>query len=67
MSDSERRSVNIALASFAVVLLVQTVAVVWWAATLQAEVSNQGEALDALSPRVERLEADYWRRGGNGQ
>jgi hypothetical protein len=50
-----------------VVLLIQTVAVVWWAATLQAEVSNQGEALDALSPRVERLEADYWRRGGNAK
>lgn len=56
---------NIALASFAVVLLVQTVAVVWWAATLQANVTNQGEQLDALSPRVERLEADYYRRGGN--
>jgi len=65
MSDQERRSVNIALASFAVVLLVQTVAVVWWAATLQANVTNQGEQLDALSPRVERLEADYYRRGGN--
>jgi hypothetical protein len=65
MSDNERRSVNIALASFAAVLLVQTVAVVWWAATLQANVTNQGEQLDTLSPRVERLEADYWRRGGN--
>jgi len=65
MSDNERRSVNIALASFAAVLLLQTVAVVWWAATLQANVTNQGEQLDALSPRVERLEADYWRRGGN--
>jgi ABC-type transporter Mla subunit MlaD len=65
MSDTERRSVNIALASFAAVLLVQTVAVVWWAATLQANVTNQGEQLDTLSPRVERLEADYWRRGGN--
>jgi len=63
MSDTERRSVNIALASFAVVLLVQTVAVVWWAATLQANVTNQGEQLDALSPRVERIEADYFRRG----
>jgi len=63
MSDTERRSVNIALASFAAVLLVQTVAVVWWAATLQANVTNQGEQLDALSPRVERLEADYFRRG----
>jgi len=48
MSDQERRSVNIALASFAVVLLIQTVAVVWWAATLQAEVSNQAETLEAL-------------------
>ena len=67
MSDPERRSVNIALASFAVVLLIQTVAVVWWAATLQAEVSNQAETLDALSPCVERLEADYYRRGGSGQ
>jgi len=65
MSDNERRSVNIALASFAVVLLVQTVAVVWWAATLQANVTNQGEKLTALSPRVERLEADYFRRGGD--
>jgi len=65
MSDSERRSVNIALASFACVLIVQTVAVVWWAATLQANVTNQGEQIDTLSPRVERLEQDYYRRGGD--
>lgn len=64
MSDNERRSVNVALASFAVVLLVQTVAVVWWAATLQANVTNHDEQLDLLGPRVERLEADYFRRGG---
>jgi hypothetical protein len=67
MSDQERRSVNIALASFAVVLLVQTVAVVWWAATLQANVSAHDEQLDSFTPRIERLEADYYRRGGNGR
>lgn len=67
MSDQERRSVNIALASFAVVLLVQTVAVVWWAATLQANVSVHDETLDSFTPRLERLEADYYRRGGNAK
>ena len=65
MSDQERHNVNVALASFAMVLVVQTLAVAWWAATLQANVGNHEEQLDALSPRVERLEADYYRRGGN--
>jgi hypothetical protein len=64
MSDAERKSVNLALASFALVLIAQTAAMSWWAATLQANVSQHDERLDALSPRVEMLEQDFYRRGG---
>ena len=63
MSEGERKNVNIALAGFALVLLTQTAAMSWWAATLQANVAQHDEHLDALVPRVERLEADYYRRG----
>lgn len=64
MSDAERRNVNVALASFGVVLLTQALALCWWAATLQANVSNHEERLDLLGPRIEVLEQDYYRRGG---
>jgi type II secretory pathway component PulJ len=64
MSDQERRSVNLALASFAMVLIAQTATMSWWAATLQANVSQHDERLDALQPRVELLEQDFYRRGG---
>jgi len=67
MSDQERKSVNLALASFALVLIAQTAAMSWWAATLQSNVANHEERLDLLSPRIERLEVDYYRRGGNGK
>jgi hypothetical protein len=67
MSDQERRNVNISLAAFAVVLIGQAVALSWWAATLQANVTNHEERLDILGPRIEVLEKDYYRRGGNGQ
>ena len=63
MSENERKNVNVALASFAFVLLMQTAAMSWWAATLQANVNQHDERLDELGPRVERLEADYYRRG----
>lgn len=65
MSDSERSQVFKSLAGFAVVLIAQTVAISWWAATLQANVANHDEQLDNLAPRVELLERDYYRRGGN--
>lgn len=67
MSDQERRNVNISLAAFAVVLIGQAVALSWWAATLQANVTNHEERLDIIAPRLEVLEKDYYRRGGNGQ
>ena len=63
MSENERKNVNVALASFAFVLLMHTAAMSWWAATLQATVNQHDERLDELGPRVERLEADYYRRG----
>lgn len=64
MSDSERSQVYKSLAAFASVLIAQTVAISWWAATLQANVANHEERLDAIGPRVEVLERDYYRRGG---
>lgn len=64
MSDLERSQVFKSLAVFASVLLAQTVAISWWAATLQANVAHHSRELDALSPRVEMLEQDYYRRGG---
>lgn len=67
MSDGERSQVLKSLAAFATVLIAQTVAIAWWAATLQANVSHQEERLDNMTPRLERLEQDYFRRGGNGR
>ena len=64
MSDSERSQVYKSLAAFASVLIAQTVAISWWAATLQANVATHEERLDAIGPRVEILERDYYRRGG---
>lgn len=67
MSDSERSQVYKSLAAFASVLIAQTVAISWWAATLQANVAQHDEQLDNFAPRIERLEQDYYRRGANGQ
>lgn len=67
MSETERSQVYKSLAAFAVVLIGQTVAISWWAATLQANVAQHDEQLDGLHPRIERLEQDYYRRGGNGR
>jgi hypothetical protein len=67
MSDSERSQVFKSLTVFASVLLAQTVAISWWAATLQANVAQHDEQLDNFTPRIERLEQDYYKRGGNGQ
>lgn len=64
MSDLERSQVFKSLAVFASVLLAQTVAISWWAATLQANVEHHARQLDGLAPRVEMLEQDYYRRGG---
>jgi len=64
MSDSERTQVYKSLAAFGAVLIAQTVAISWWAATLQANVANHEERLDVIGPRVEILERDYYRRGG---
>jgi hypothetical protein len=67
MSDLERSQVFKSLTVFASVLLAQTVAISWWAATLQANVAQHDEQLDNFTPRLERLEQDYYRRGANGQ
>lgn len=64
MSDIERTQVYKSLAAFGAVLIGQTVAISWWAATLQANVSNHEERLDLLQPRVQLLEQDFWKRGG---
>jgi hypothetical protein len=63
MSESERSTVNKSLIAFAMVLITQTAGLTWWAATLQANVSFQDERMDSVIPRVEKLEADYFRRG----
>lgn len=65
MSEQERQNVNRALLAFGSVLVSQTVAVTWWAATLQAQVTHNERQINDLSPRVEMLEADYFRRGGD--
>jgi len=67
MSDQERNQVIKSLLAFASVLIAQTIAVAWWAATLQANVNHHDETIDNFAPRIERLEQDYYRRGGNGQ
>lgn len=67
MSDGEKSQVYKSLLAFGSVLIAQTVAISWWAATLQANVAHHARALDNLSPRVERLEQDYYRREGNAQ
>lgn len=67
MSDSERSQVYRSLAAFATVLIAQTVAISWWAATLQANVEHHAKEIGEIQPRIERLEQDYYRRGGNGQ
>lgn len=67
MSDGERTQVYKSLAAFATVLIVQTVSVAWWAATLQANVANHERQLASISPRVELLERDYYRRGGENK
>ena len=67
MSDSERSQVYKSLAAFASVLIAQTVAISWWAATLQANVEHHSREIDSIQPRIERLEQDYYRRGGNGR
>jgi len=64
MSDNERTQVYKSLAAFGAVLIGQTVAISWWAATLQANVANHEERLDLLQPRVQLLEQDFWKRGG---
>jgi hypothetical protein len=64
MSDQERFAVYKSLVAFGAVLIAQTMAVAWWAATLQANVRMHDEQLDALAPRLEMLERDYYRRGG---
>lgn len=67
MSDIERSQVYKSLAAFAGVLIAQTVAISWWAATLQANVANHEERLDAIGPRVEILERDLYRREGGAR
>jgi len=65
MSDRERFAVYKSLVAFGAVLITQTIAVAWWAATLQANVAMHDEQLDDLQPRIELLEQDFYRRGGN--
>lgn len=65
MSDRERFAVYKSLVAFGAVLIAQTMAVAWWAATLQANVAMHDEQLDAIQPRLEMLEQDFYRRGGN--
>jgi hypothetical protein len=67
MSDQERFAVYKSLVAFGAVLIAQTMAVAWWAATLQANVRMHDEQLDAINPRLEMLERDYYRRGGENQ
>lgn len=67
MSDNERFAVYKSLVAFGAVLIAQTIAVAWWAATLQANVTAHDEHLDNIVPRIELLERDYYRRGGNQQ
>lgn len=67
MSDNERFAVYKSLIAFGAVLITQTIAVAWWAATLQANVQAHDEKIDDFVPRIEMLERDYYRRGGSKQ
>jgi hypothetical protein len=71
MSDSEREAVKAWLikASFSIgaTCLLQIFAFVWFVSKLDSKVAEIDQDVSKLLPRVEVLERDYWKRGGNGQ
>ena len=71
MSDQEREQVKAWLikASFSIGMtcVMQVFAFVWFISKLDSKVAEIDADVRALAPRVEVLERDYWKRGGNGQ
>ena len=71
MSDAEREQVKAWLikASFSIgaTCVMQVFAFVWFISKLDSKVAEIDADVRALAPRVEILERDYWKRGGNGQ
>jgi hypothetical protein len=71
MSDAEREQVKAWLikATFSIVAacFMQVMAFVWFISKLDSKVAEIDADVRTLVPRVETLERDYWKRGGNAQ
>jgi hypothetical protein len=71
MSDVEREAVKAWLikASFSIgaTCLLQIFAFIWFVSKLDSKVAEIDADVRTLVPRVELLERDYWKRGGNEQ
>ena len=71
MSDQEREQVKAWLikASFSIgaTCVLQIFAFIWFISKLDSKVAEIDQDVAQLMPRVEVLERDYWKRGGNGQ
>ncbi len=71
MSDSEKDQVRIwlikASVSIGMTCVLQIMAFVWFMAKLDSKVTDIDRDVMSLIPRVETLERDYWKRGGNGR
>lgn len=71
MSDAEREQVKAWLikASFSIgaTCVLQIFAFIWFISKLDSKVAEIDQDVAQLMPRVEVLERDYWKRGGNAQ
>ena len=71
MSDQEREQVKAWLIKASVCIVMTCVshvfAFVWFIYKIDSKVAEIDADVRALAPRVEVLERDYWKRGGNGQ
>ena len=71
MSDAECEQVKAWLikASFSIgaTCVLQIFAFIWFISKLDSKVAEIDQDVARLMPRVEILERDYWKRGGNGQ
>lgn len=71
MSDAEREQVKAwlikASVSIGATCVLQIFAFIWFISKLDSKVAEIDQDVAQLMPRVEVLERDYWKRGGNGQ
>lgn len=71
MSDAEREQVKAwlikASVSIGMTCVLQIMAFVWFMAKLDSKVADIALDVHDMKPRIELLERDYWKRGGNGR